>query len=249
MKRPGILSRLKVALQRSFVARTTLETRLFPPLSLPVVFRPYRDEDFDSCVSIYRKNEPGRFPEGHAQAFENLLRSDAKTCIVAQLESKVVACASMASEAPDLVHLLWNLVDPQYRGFRIGSTLTLLRLSQLPLGPTNIFVLICVVKAAMPFYRRFGFRKYGPWKITEKGEHDVGAGGLLLSHWELQSLKEALEHRNIRVTGKLTLHAVQNVRCELIYGQQGAREIVWHPREPETPGDKASDSPVERSDG
>jgi len=245
------LSRLKVALQRGFVARTTLETHLFPSLSLPVVFRPYRDEDFDSCVSIYRKNAPGRFPEGHGATFGKFLRSDAKTCIVAELESKVIACASVTHEAPDLAMLVYGLVDPQYQGFRLGSTLTLLRLAQLPAGPTNILVLIYAVNASMPFYRRFGFKEYGKWEAAEDGEGHPAAV-LTLSNWELQSLKEALERRNVCVMGKLTLYPSQNARGEVIYVPEGARimyQIMWHSREPEAPGDKASDSPVERSDG
>jgi predicted N-acetyltransferase YhbS len=246
MKRPGILSRLKVELQRGFLARTPLETHLFPPLSLPIVFRPYRDEDFDSCISIYRKNEPGRFPEGHAPAFEKFLRSNPKTCIVAELESKVIACASMTCEAPDLAMLLYGLVDPQYQGSRIGSTLTLLRLAQLPPGPTKILVLICAVNASMPFYRRFGFKQYGEWKAAEDGK-DHPAAVLSLSHWELQRLKEALERRRMRVAGKLTLYPSQNIRGEVIYVPEGA-QIMWHPREPQKPGGEANDNLIKSSD-
>ena len=213
-------------MQRAFIAQTTLETNLFPPLSAPVVFRPYRDNDYDACMAIYRKNEPGRFPPGHISTFEQFLRRDAKTCIITEVDSKVAACGGLLLEAPDLAILCYGLVDPAFQGFRIGSTLTLLRIALVPVQPADTFFLIYAVDQSMPFYRRFGFIERGRWNLDDK---DYPIGLLRVSYREMERVKNVLEQRNIRVDGQLALHPSHDIIGEVVYGPNGF-QIVFRPR-------------------
>jgi len=219
VKRPGFFSLIKTALQRGLVARSALETNLFPPLALPIVFRPYRNEDYDVCLAIYRKNEPVRFPPGHVATFERFLKDEKKTCIVAELDSTVVAFGGLTLYAPDLAVLYYGLVSPEFQGLRIGSTLTLLRIAQMGPHPADTFILIFAVEPSMPFYRRFGFALAGTWKAENGKDYPIGL--LRVTYHEMQRLKVALEQRGIRVRGDLVLHPSSDMTGEVVYGPNG----------------------------
>lgn len=217
---------MKTALQRAFVAQTILERNLFPPLAVPAVFRPYRDNDYESCIAIYRKNEPGRFPEAQIPVFEHFLRHDAKTCIIAELDSKVVACGGLMLHAFDLATLCYGLVDPEFQGLQIGSTLTLLRIALVPLQPEDIFFVIYAVDLSMPFYRRFGFAEAGRYKAPDGKDYPIGL--LRVSYREMHRIKSALDQRNIRVHGDLA-HPAPDGTGEVVYGPKGP-QFVFHAR-------------------
>src|SRR6266436_4085991 len=56
-------------IERLVFARTSLEAQLYPPLKKNVLFRVYEPRDLETCATIYRTNEAGRFPSGYEAKF------------------------------------------------------------------------------------------------------------------------------------------------------------------------------------
>src|SRR6266481_148181 len=139
----------RTALQRFIFAPTLLEAQLYPPLERKVSFRLYDMRDFDACLAIYLRNESGRFPENHRPRFEEYLRKEKKTLIIAEYNSKVVGYGGLNLGAPNVAVLCYGIVEPEFQRQRIGSTLTLLRIAQLSSGPGGAFAVIFAVDASM----------------------------------------------------------------------------------------------------
>jgi len=198
-------------LQRFLFARTSLEAQLYPPLKAAIRFRPYEPRDYDSCLAIYRKNEPGRFPENHGQKFEQFLKKENKTLIIAECDSRVVGYGGISLAAPNVAILCYGIVDPEFQGRRIGATLTLLRIAQLAPAPPGIFVFIFAVDASMPAYRRFGFIEKTRW-TAEDGKH-YPAALLSVPLSSLQRVKSTLNRRQVRVQGNLHLQTSDTISC------------------------------------
>lgn len=194
-------------------ATNSLEAQLFPPLRLPVKFRPYVPADFDECVAIYQKNEPGRFPEGQIATFKKYLNREQKALIIAELDSKVVGYGGLKLHPPRAAVLCYGIVDPSFQGRRIGTTLTLLRMSLLPPYPGDLVVLIFAVDASMPFYEGFGFSKIGNWTVDQNRQFPAGA--LRVSRQTLSYIRQTLQKRGIKVEGNLVLEASESKSFEV----------------------------------
>jgi hypothetical protein len=122
----------RIALQRFLFGRTSLEAQLYPPLGAEVVFRIYEPRDFEACLTIYRKNEPGRFPPDQGVKFVDYLKNEEKAFIVAESNSRVVGYGGMNLLSSNVAALCYGIVDPEFQKQRIGTALILLRVAQLP---------------------------------------------------------------------------------------------------------------------
>ena len=204
----------RTELQRFFRASASLEAHLYPPLGLDVRFRPYQARDFDSCLDLYGKNQPGRFPPNDRARFEEYLKRDQKTLIVADCGSRVIACGGILLVAANVGVLCYGLVDPEFQRKRIGATLALLRIAQLPDFHEGVIVLIFAVKASMPVYRRFGFVEQGKWKSDEAESHPVGVQHV---PWiTLRRIKRVLQERGVCVEGgQMPLHKSEEHECHV----------------------------------
>ena len=204
----------RTELQRFFRASTSLEAQLYPALKLDVRFRPYNSGDFESCMTIYDRNQPGRFPPNDRSKFEEYLKRDQKTLIVADCGSRVIACGGILLVAANVGVLCYGLVDPEFQRKRIGATLALLRIAQLPDLHEGVIVLIFAVKASMPVYRRFGFVDQGKWKNGETESHPVGVQHV--SWITLRRIKRVLQEREVCVEGgQMPLHKSEEHECHV----------------------------------
>ena len=204
----------RTELQRFFRASTSLEAQLYPPLELDVRFRPYEPKDLDSCLNLYEKNQPGRFPVNDRSRFEEYLKRDEKTLIVADCGSRVIACGGMLLVAANVGVLCYGLVDPEFQRKRVGAMLVLLRIAQLPDLHEGVIVLIFAVNASMPVYRRFGFVEQGKWKGSEAESHPVGVQHV---PWiTLRRIKRVLQERGVCVEGgPMPLHKSEEHECQV----------------------------------
>jgi [ribosomal protein S18]-alanine N-acetyltransferase len=200
-------------LQRFFTAKTPLEGQLYPPLKLPVRFRPYEPKDFESCLQIYCKNAIRRFPDGHEKTFEAFLINEKKTFIIAELDSKVIGYGGLTLTSADTSVLCYGIVDPEFQNRRIGATLVLLRIAQLPPHPRRIFTIILAVDASMPIYNRFGFVERAKWKTEDGKLHPMGL--LCIPQPVHQKIKSTLDKRGIQIKGPLTLYKSDTNICEV----------------------------------
>ncbi|MEK0450262.1 MAG: hypothetical protein RL088_2530 [Verrucomicrobiota bacterium] len=124
--------------------------------------RRYCAADFDTCVDIYRLNEPGRFPTGaqYIEEFSGELRDGRTLFVVCEVDGIVRGCGGIARirERPDLVSLTYGMVHPSYHGKGFGTVMLLGRLSLLPTdGGATWIPCMATVDASAPFYARFGF--------------------------------------------------------------------------------------------
>ena len=211
------------ALQRLLFAPTLLESQLYPPLKRPVRFRTYLQGDRGSCIQIYQKNAAGRFPESQISEFEAYLDNESKTLIVAECDSKVVGYGGIIITSAETATLCYGIIDPAFQRQRIGATLTLLRIAQLPPHPKRIFVMILAVNASLPIYKRFGFVEGGKWKAKDGTEHPIGL--LRVPARSLQTIKLTLQRRGIRVDGNISLHPSEEMTCQVEEGDRGAYRI------------------------
>ncbi len=222
------------ALQRYVFARTLLEAKLYPPLTREVLFRVYRPDDFGACLTIYRKNEPGRFPESQRSKFEEYLANEEKTLIVAECDSMVVGYGGINLLGQSAATLCYGILEPEFQKQRIGSTLTLLRIALLPTRRCGAFVLIFAVDASMRIYQRFGFVEKGLWKAEDGKDYPIG-----FLHVPVDSLgrvKSTLAKRRLRIQGEVVLRSTENLSCEVKEGPPGHFRIQVQPRvEPPPP--------------
>jgi hypothetical protein len=225
----------RIALWRFIHSQTSLEAHLYPPLELNVLFRPYEKRDFEACLEIYRKNEPGRFPEGYSSVFTDYLQKDSKGLIIAELNSRVVGYGGVNLLGPNVASLCYGIVDPEFQGKRIGATLVLLRIAQLTADRDGFYVLIFAVDASIPIYTQFGFAETGKWKTEDGKYHPLGM--LHVSLPSLQRIKSVLKRRGVQVQGTLVVGSPGKSVCEVQYGAHGPR-FVFTPSE----GPSANDS-------
>jgi ribosomal protein S18 acetylase RimI-like enzyme len=230
----------RIALKRFAFGWTSLEAQLYPPLERKVVFRLYEERDFEACLAIYRKNEPGRFPPRHGSKFAEYLKKEQKTLIVAQSDSRVVGYGGINLMAPNTAALCYGIVDPEFQRQRIGSALTLLRIAQLPSEPRGAFVFVFAVNASMPIYRRFGFIEATRWKTEDDEDHPLGF--LHVPLWSLDRVKSVLKRRQLRVQGDVVLHPSNDTVCEIQLTPAGSFRFQFR-----RPGDEASTSAQGRS--
>jgi GrpB-like predicted nucleotidyltransferase (UPF0157 family)/predicted N-acetyltransferase YhbS len=180
---------------------------------MKVVFRAYEPRDFESCLAIYHKNEPGRFPAGHVTKFIEYLKKESRSLIVAEFGSKVVGYGGITLLSPNIAVLCYGIVAPEFQGQRIGSALTLLRIAQLSTNPDGVFFLIFAVDASMPIYERFGFVEKARWKSEDGKDHPLG-----LLHVEpsaLDRVKSTLERRGLNIQGNLLLQESEKTSAEI----------------------------------
>jgi ribosomal-protein-alanine N-acetyltransferase len=230
--RDSTLRRFLNSLRQVLSATNSLEAGLYPALRIPVRFRPYAPTDFETCVDIYQKNEPGRFPPNQLPEFEAALRQDAKTLIVAEIDSKVVGFGGVTFFEPNSAILYYGIVDPAFQGRQIGTTLTLLRIAQFPAHSLYVVVMIFAVDASMPFYQRFGFSEIGRWKSKDGGNHPVGV--LKVDNATIRHIQAKLERRGVRVDGNLVLSHAVNKAFEVRESLDGAVTVKFRRPEKDT---------------
>ena len=218
----------RTLIQRYVLSRTPLEAQLYPPLQKPVLFRVYEPRDFETCVTIYAKNEPGRFPSGYAGKFVEYLKKDTKAFIVAECDSRVVGYGGMNLLAPNVATLCCGIVDPEFQRQRIGAALVLLRIAQLPSDPCGAFCLIFAVDTSMPIYRRFGFIEKTKWKMEDGKEYPLGT--LHVPSFALDRVKSGLKRRGLSIKGNLVLHPSREVSCEIQLDENGFYQLQIKPR-------------------
>ena len=209
----------RTALQRIAFARTSLEAQLYPPLERKVTFRPYQPEDFECCLAIYRKNEPGRFPADVLDQFGEYLKDQGNAFIVAELESRVVGFGGLTLAGENVGVLVFGMLKPEFQCQRIGSTLIMLRLLQIPAGVHGVFALILAVEASIPIYRRFGFIDRGSWKSKDGAKHPFAI--LRVSPGSLKRIKRILDQRGIKLEGTIAPPASDKFCCEVQTSHNG----------------------------
>ncbi len=187
-----------------------MEAQLYPRLKRDVLFRPYGHHDHDACLAIYRQNEADRFPRGYTEEFSKYLRGDA-AIIVAEMDHRVVGYGGIRINDSNIALLSFGIVAPEFQGQRIGTTLTLLRISQLASYGCSFLIYIAALNASLPFYRQFGFRESQKWKAKDGQEHPLAR--VRVSDASIQKIGRTLSRRGVEVRGHLALPVSGDLSC------------------------------------
>jgi predicted N-acetyltransferase YhbS len=218
---------LLTSLKRLFLAYSSIEAQLYPPLELPVRFRTFAPADREACLSIYRQNQTGRFPPDACKKFEALLEKEPRNLIVAELDSRVIGYGGIHLLRPEVAVLFYGIVAPEYQLQRVGATLVLLRLAQLPDQPTGYFVFIFAVEASMSAYYRFGFIRKSGWLDDTGKQHPIGL--LRVSDPSLAKIRSTFRRRRIRLEGTLSLQPSSPRACTIERTAAGLQFSFGHP--------------------
>ena len=146
----------------------TLPTRraALPPCTIRVIAGA---DDVAACESIYRRNEPGRFPDAARGDFLAHIRSrDKALFLVAEVDGAIAGFGGITMDRKaklEVAHLVYGMVDPAHQRRGIGTALLLARLAVLPAPRRWWTVLFVPIAGSESFYRRFGFQ-YGMTTVT-----------------------------------------------------------------------------------
>lgn len=211
-------------LRRLFPDTIPLETQLRQNLELPISFRVYRDEDFEACVALYRENQSVLPNDGGGHLIDFLKRDD-KTLIVAELNGAIVAFGGLIMRNVNVSVFCYGIVSPKYKGYRIGTTLTLLRISQLPPNPGGNYVLIYTLEYSMLFYSRFGFVEVAEWRSGDGCIHPVGI--IHVTDDSLHKVKSTLSARGVKADGDVVLQPFRDNAISVTQNPPGRFHIKY----------------------
>jgi GNAT superfamily N-acetyltransferase len=164
----------------------------------PLTFRRFEVADLPQCMELYKLNEPGRFPEGPGDHYEDCLRSGRTYVLVAEDAGRIVAAGGMNYFVkPHIAVCSYGLVRPDHQGKGIGTALFLARLTLLGNTEPVYRVMIFAVRKSYVFYQRFGFLPFTPWHDKQGVAHP--SGYLLVSNAEVVRIRKLLADHGISV--------------------------------------------------
>lgn len=197
-------------------AYTDLDRELNPPLLLPVRFRIYEEKDYPRLMALYRLVSAGRFPDGDEKAFAAHLRLPENGMIVVEDHGKIIACSGLMQLGKNIYTLCYGMVHPDYQNYRIGTTMTLLRVGRTGLlgNPDTLnHLLIFALPASLSFYHRFGFKDQGKWLASDDKEYPFAA--LSYSVHIARHIDSILHWREIWIRGNFKIPTSQTMEASI----------------------------------
>jgi predicted GNAT family N-acyltransferase len=123
--------------------------------------RPYRPDDLDAVVAIFRSNIPKYFtPPEEAGLLEFLDTEWVEDYYVVDLDGEVVGAGGIALNEldPPAVSLCWGMVRQDHLGTGLGKLLTEFRIELAGSKHPGLPLTIGTSQHTEGFYQKFGFR-------------------------------------------------------------------------------------------
>src|SRR4051794_1743611 len=117
-------------INRLFRARWRFELPPMRSLPPPSVIRPMEVRDRGACETIYRLNEPKRFPPNYFDLFADKLREGGSSVLVAEIDGVVRGLGAIRIvryPILDVASLTFGMVHPEYQNRGLGTALLLAR--------------------------------------------------------------------------------------------------------------------------
>ncbi|MCA9836604.1 MAG: GNAT family N-acetyltransferase [Trueperaceae bacterium] len=131
------------------------------------MIRPYRKDDFASCLELIRANTPPYFDPSEEADFAQFLGEAREPYFVLVKNGLILACAGYAFNKWGEAHLAWGMVKPDFHKQGYGSQLLRYRLNLLK----DKTVLLDTSQHTYRFFEKFGF-------VTENITQDGYGPGL-----------------------------------------------------------------------
>lgn len=131
--------------------------------------RRLQESDVEVCETIYRLNEPGRFPAGYFQKFADWLRNGNSLILVAEQDGDVRAFGGVNAQDRDgryVAYLSFGMVHPAHHRQGFGTVLLLARLAMLKTTKEFSYAVLTTVGGSETFYERFGFSFFRAIQVT-----------------------------------------------------------------------------------
>jgi ribosomal protein S18 acetylase RimI-like enzyme len=135
-------------------------------------FRRYKPEDKQSCLDLFRSNQPKFFTEPELADFERFLDTQSDDYFVVTDNGHVVACGGFwVDRESGIARLCWGMVENARHHEGIGKLLLDARLDLLRRTPEVRAVALETSQHTFGFFEREGF-------VTEQITRDWYAPGL-----------------------------------------------------------------------
>ena len=134
--------------------------------------RPYRNEDLEAVVAIFRSNIPKYFTTAEEAGLYEFLDGYAEDYYVIEASGEVVGSGGIALnelESPT-VSLCWGMVHRDHLGTGLGKKLTEFRIKYAREKYGDVPLTIGTSQHTQGFYKKFGFR------LTECEKDGYGPG-------------------------------------------------------------------------
>jgi len=159
------------------------------PLPPDTSLRVYHSADRECCLAIYSENEPGHFPPGFSDVFEQTLDRPDYLKLVLNVQGRLAAVGAIGLFPRMIglqnVWLAFGMVRPDVHGQGLGTALLLARLAALPEPKLPMKVLLSNVARSESFLERFGFEYQGQMPGLAGGPMlDVRAALLDRGSWQ-----------------------------------------------------------------
>lgn len=121
--------------------------------------RPYRPDDLEPLLTVFRKNVPDAFAPNEVGEYADFLRVNSDPYFVADLSGLVVgACGHYSKQDGRDWHICWIFSDPDHKGSGIGTALLTHNLDAIRSQP-GIQIITCrTSQVAYRFFKKFGFQ-------------------------------------------------------------------------------------------
>lgn len=125
-----------------------------------IQIRPFRAEDLDGVVAVFRSNIPKYFTPPEEPGLHDFLRDHAADYYVIEAMGEVVGSGGIAYNDidPPTVSLCWGMVREDYLGTGLGRLLTEFRINLAREKYGSVPLTIGTSQHTQGFYEKFGFR-------------------------------------------------------------------------------------------
>ena len=123
--------------------------------TMEVIFKPYGNSDYQSCIEIFDANCPEYFAPNERQDYREFLADRPAAYEVCKADGVVVGAFGLLDDDAGAKQLNWILLNPQAQGIGIGKKI-MERVIQLGQESSVSQVNIAASQKSAPFFARFG---------------------------------------------------------------------------------------------
>lgn len=137
---------------------------------LPIEMRPYKNEDLEAVLAVFRSNIPKYFVPTEEAELREFLAAHAEAYYVCEVDGEVVGAGGFAANSDgQTVSLCWGMVRSDHLGTGLGKKLTMFRIEKARENFGGRPIVISTSQHTQGFYEKLGFEMtrhtpdgYGP---------------------------------------------------------------------------------------
>ncbi|QSE97042.1 GNAT family N-acetyltransferase [Fulvivirga lutea] len=120
--------------------------------------RPYKSEDFDQLISIFKLNTPTYFDPKEVVDFENYLIQEPDNHYVIESDGEVKGCCGYKIDDRNSGHITWIFFHPDTQGKGMGQKIVNFCLDKIAEQANVHSVVVRTSQLAHKFFEKFDFK-------------------------------------------------------------------------------------------